>query len=398
MRLLFILLTFLLIPSWLTAGGSSFSGAGFGLMQPSVNARSIGMGKVLLAVPSRNAMNLYNPAALWGISNFKIESGISYEGLYSNTARDNKYFDNVNITHVAFGTPLGKRVALAFGISRISRIQYDFSVTGKTFDNNSFREQYSGSGGLQEIHLTTAYKINPAWTAGLACRYTMGKVKRLWSIDWDSDNFIDTDDKSENNIHGPRIALGTIYEKQPFTIGLFFAIPLSHDDNLIRYGANVDTSLQINRKLKYPAEIGLGGTYNLNEDYLLGMDVTYTGWSHVRIEEKNPGYRSTMRISIGGEKQPSRSLSAKTHERFLYRAGMYMQNLYVKNASGNYASEYFVTAGLGIPFYKAMHVLDFAVEAGTRGSIASNKVRDTIIRFTLTVSGGERWFQNRKKR
>ncbi len=379
------------------AGGSSYSGGGFGLVVPSMNGRSIGMGRVAVAMPSYQAANTYNPAALYGINVFRLDAGLFYEGVIENTSQGSSFSKNLNVSHVSFAVPLGKKTAVSFGFSRLLKVDYEYQIYGRSFDGYNYDERFKGAGGLQEFSLTAAYRVHSSWIAGFSARYAFGKIRKEWEINWESTDFINTLDKREENLHGLRWSFGLIHEKQQFNAGLYFAVSNGFRKDYLQRDISGDTSVNYSREMNFPFEAGLGGIYNL-PGYLIGMDVIYYGWKDVKVGGRNQNFRNTIRLSMGAEKKPSSSLSAGFSEKISYRAGWYVQSLYAQNASRNYSTEVFLTAGVGLPFNRQMHILDIGLELGTRGTVSSNRIRDTIIRMTMTISSGEKWFQQRRKK
>lgn len=380
------------------AGGSSYSGNGFGLVVPSMNGRSIGMGRVAIALPSYQAVNVYNPAALYGVNLFRLDAGMFYEGIVESSAKGSSFSKNVNISHVSFAVPLGRKMAMAFGFSRLLRVDYEYriyDVVGE--DNNIYDIRYKGAGGLQELAWTTSYRFSNTWNAGFSARYAFGKIRNETEYYYPTSDIQKTFDKSEKNLHGLRWALGVIHEKQKFNAGMYFALSNGFRNDVMLRNIFGDTTMTNTKKFNFPFEIGLGGVYHLPA-YLIGMDIIYYGWNSVRVGGNDQNFRNTLRVSMGAEKKPSASVSAGFSDKLSYRAGLYIQNLYAKNGSGNYATEYFMTVGIGLPFNRQTHILDIGLELGTRGTVSTNKVRDTIVRMTVTISSGEKWFQQRRKK
>lgn len=379
----------------LYAGGSSYSASGLGLMIPSMQARSVGMGRVAVAMPSGSWVNVYNPAALYGVRLFRVDAGLFYEGIVANTAQASTYSKWVNISYVHFAVPLGKRWAMSVGFQRLLNVDYAYRLEGQTYEGFAYTEQLKGTGGLQEVNWTTAYRLAPEWSLGFSARYAFGKTEKEWAVEWVSTDFVDTRDRREENRYGYRWSLGILQQNSRYHTGLYIAS--SHGfktDYLLRRSIG-DTSQNYQRRLGMPFEIGIGGVVHFS-GYLLGADVIYYGWQSAK--EGNRNYRNAFRMGLGVEKKPAEGLTMEFRETIAYRAGCYVQQLYARSATGHYASEYFITGGMGFPFNKNQHHLDVGFELGTRGSIASNKVRDTVIRLTLSVSSGERWFQQRRKK
>jgi long-subunit fatty acid transport protein len=356
------------------------------------------MGGINFAVPSGASVNMYNPATLIGITMTRFDGSIFIESNLARNGSTSAYSSTANVNQLSLAIPLGSNFAVGLGLSRVARVDYKYHTTEKSFHGFSYFEIFQGDGGIQKLNLTFAGKINSHWTAGASAQYLFGTVNRNWRISWNSPDFANTDDSREEHVHGVRWSVGGLYQRDRYRIGAFIALSSQFKNNLIVTGIAGDTSYAANRKTGFPAEIGLGGMVAIGKEYSVGMDILYTGWHSITSFDSTQKNRNTMRIGLGAEKAPSSSLSAGFFGKASYRAGFYYQNLYATNASGKFGNEYFATLGMGIPFNKGKSMLDLGIEMGLRGSIAVNSVQDRILRFTLSVSGGERWFQNRRKR
>ncbi len=379
-------------------GGSSYSSSTFGLADYRPNARAIGMGGIILAVPSATSINLYNPATLIGITMTRFEGSIFIEASQARNGITTANSSTANINQASFAIPFGSKLAAALSLSRFARVGYKYHTASKTFDGFSYVEKFEGQGGIQQLSFTFAAKISAHWTIGASTQYAFGTIARNWRIAWDSEEFSGTDDSREEHVRGLRWVMGGLYEQDKLHVGGFIALSNRFQNDVTVTGISGDTSYHANRKALFPLEIGLGGTYAIVKEYSVGLDIIYTGWHRINSYDPNQKNRNTLRIGAGAEKAPAASLSAGFFGKASYRAGFYIQNLYAANASRNFASEYFATFGMGFPFNKGKSTLDVGVEMGFRGSVDANRVQDRILRFTLSVSGGERWFQNRKKR
>jgi len=382
----------------LFAGGSSYSSVGFGLPQPAYNTRGLGMGGVELAVPSFGSINTHNPATLMGIKMTRFDANLFIEGTGAKTATNSAYTSTSNIGRMAFAIPFGKILAASLNISRMTRVNYDFTQSTTSPQGVPYRQKYVGDGGLQALDFTVAGRIDTSIAVGFTAEYLFGTINRSWELDWNSTDFTNTDDRTESHTKGLRWTLGGLFQKEKFNVGAYVTISNTLTNDVVLISAGTDTTAKATHRVKFPFEYGLGGLYKFGDGYAVGSDLVYTTWGKAAFDGVDLDFRNTLKLAWGVEKSPSKELSTSWYQRLFYRAGFYVQNLYGRNASGRYTSEYFFTTGVGVPFNRDKNTFDFAFEVGRRGSVSQNKVQDTVFRFTLAISGGERWFQNRKKR
>lgn len=393
-----ILLCFVICPEVAHGGGSSFSSYGYGLVVYAPNVRSDGMGRTGIAMPSLNSVNLFNPAALMGITMVRADASAYYEQLAVKDRSATANSNSANFGHFALGIPFGKRLAAAISMMPYTRMGYEYKVQSTDELGTARTETFRGSGGIQLLGFTFAVRPQPHWSAGISLQYALGSTERTWRVNWNSPDISNTDNSYVHNLSGLRWVVGGLYSHDKYRFGAFVAVANRLNDQITQTRGTEDTVLSTGRKSDFPTEVGLGMSYNLNSRYTLAADIVGTFWKSVQVGGSDAGFRNTIRVGVGAERAPKAELSVHYLESLHYRAGMYFQNLYAENTSGRGASEYFLTAGVGLPFFRGRNVLDVSVELGQRGSVASNKVRETVFRLNVSISGGEPWFQNRKKR
>lgn len=398
-RLFFLLLIseIFLQPATLHAGGSSYSYASYGLVEYRPNIRALGMGGVNIAVPSSYTINFNNPAGLIGLQMTRFEGSFYYEGLKVSNSTQSAFSNSVNLNHIAFAIPFGKNIAAAFGLARYSKVEYNYEQTG-SFAGVNYNEKFIGDGGLRQMSFSLAGRVHKQWTLGLSAQYLLGSIRRDWHVLWDSDEFSNTGDARTEHFGGLRWVAGGIYEYQKYHFGAYVALSTDMTKKVIQIDALGDTTLQTYGQSASPFEVGVGGTYDLNRRYLLGMDIVYSGWNGVKAFGDNQDNRNTIRIALGAERRPSTAISSPYFEKWHYRGGFYFQNMYASGTANKFSNEYFLTAGFGMPFNKDKNVLDVTFELGQRGSVSAHVVRDRVFRINFSISGGERWFQNRQRR
>lgn len=396
LRNIVLLLAVLILPS-LYAGGSSYSYSSYGLVEFRPNIRSLGMGGVNIAVPSGYTINYNNPAGLIGIEMTRFEGSFYYEGVKVSNASRSAFSNSVNLNHIAFAIPFGKNIAASFSLARYAKVEYNYE-TSSSFAGTHYTEKFIGDGGLRQMAFSVAGRVQKQWSLGLSAQYLLGSVDRTWRVNWDSPDFSNTSDNRTENFAGLRWVAGGIYEYQKYRFGAYAAMSSNITKKVLQKDALGDTTFQSYGHAVAPFEFGIGGSYEINKKYLIGMDVVYFGWNKVKAFASTQDNRNTVKISVGAERLPLKAISAGYFQTWYYRGGFYFQNMYASGTNGKFANEYFLTGGFGMPFNKGRNILDVTFELGQRGSIVSNAVRDRIFRINFSISGGERWFQNRQRR
>ncbi|MCB0832183.1 MAG: hypothetical protein KDC45_01835 [Bacteroidetes bacterium] len=393
----YIVLLFVLVSPILRAGGSSYSSSRYGLIEFRPSIRSMGMGGVILAIPGQTSTNYYNPAGLIGLTATRFEGSLYYQGNQATTRNGGAFSDLTHLNQVSFALPFGSRFAAAFSLARYSSVDYRYAQAG-SFQNEPYTEKYTGDGGMRQLAFSFAWKAVPSTSVGLSAQYFMGSISRHWVVNWTSTEFEGSDDLIQENIRGVRWVAGAIHSEKDFDYGMVIAPPagMQRDEAIQNATGDTTSYRRVNEGL--PFELGLGAAYRGFNQYVVGADLVFSAWSAIKPFGQSQKHQNTIKVALGAERLPSTSISAGYFDLWSYRAGFYFQNLYASSATGKFGSEYFLTTGATIPFNRGRNQLDVAIEVGQRGSIGGFRVRDRITRISIAVSGGERWFQNRKKR
>ena len=381
----------------LTAGGTSYSAPGIGTVVFIPNIRSVGIGGVFIAFPSAQAVNLSNPAGLIGLPYTVFEGGLFIEGINASSKAGEDYSSSANLSHFQVGIPMGQKFAMGFGGNRFTRVHYDYQIKSALggFDNSQTVE---GSGGFQMLSAAFAMQVTPELSLGITYQYMLGSTDRLWSVKFDDEAFSSTSDNLEENLRGSRVTLGATYQYKKYVFGAYLAKSYGFSSDVTLQQTFNDTSSTVSQSLHFPIQVGLGLSYTIAPYTVAGADLVYTKWNDFNFQSGQGGrLRNTIKVGVGIEKSPEKLHIEQWWKKLTYRAGAYFQNLYASNASGEFANEYVLSMGLGIPIHRRNQI-DVGLEIGTRGTVATNKVKDTILRLTLGVSIGERWFLGRKKR
>jgi hypothetical protein len=107
------------------------------------------------------------------------------------------------------------------------------------------------------------------------------------------------------------------------------------------------------------------------------------------------GLGKTKCISVGSELQISRNPMDPILQRLAFRLGASYQPYFAKDASGNDIHELMLTMGIGWPMFLNVAQIDLAVQVGRRGSLETNDFSEKLIRVSLSLTGGEKWFVRR---
>ncbi len=160
-------------------------------------------------------------------------------------------------------------------------------------------------------------------------------------------------------------------------------------------------------QIHMPGYIQAGFTLADSMRWTVGFDYKYQPWS------KYTGYginnqvtlQNSWRVGAGGEFLPSLGSDAKFFSKLKYRAGFHYQQTNLQLASRS-INEFGINVGFGIPiiirlydeFNTRMYVYAFnlSFEAGSRGTLNNNLVRENYGKIKLGINLNNAWFQKRK--
>jgi hypothetical protein len=206
------------------------------------------------------------------------------------------------------------------------------------------------------------------------------------------------------NVYGFDFTFGFIYtglgrltglkSLESFNVGAILSTATNLDatqNNINIVSLGQDTLTGRGGKIHIPVSGGIGFSWLLGGKYLVAGDYLHQQWGDFEYFGEHPQQiRNSTRLSLGIEIEPSQERGTSYWNRVAYRFGIYHLASYYQIGAES-INEVGVTSGLGMPI-GADTRLDFALEYGRRGTIAQQLLQDSIFRFSITLSLGEKWF------
>ena len=184
-----------------------------------------------------------------------------------------------------------------------------------------------------------------------------------------------------------------------FLMDLYTLRPTGFDT--LRISENLNTDVHI------PGYIQAGFTLADSIRWLIGFDYRYQPWSKYKGYGINSGVslQNSWRIGVGGEFLPSLDQQKNFFSKLKYRAGFHYERTNL-NISSSSINEFGINVGFGIPiviklydeFNTRMYVYAFnlSFEAGSRGTLGNNLIRENYGKIKLGINLNSSWFQKRK--
>lgn len=378
--------------------------------------------------PYSFSLNFVNPASLGMVQKTILDIGgeVDRRTLKSNTSPDKYTSTNTVISYLQFGVPITTKKmeakdiswGVSFGIRPATRINYKIEDNKRLNPIDSLSTTYEGSGGLNQVSLSTGVRIKN-FSFGVTGGYSFGSKDystRLAFIN-DSVLYYKSNTESKTNFNGGFINLGLLYDikfkSSVLRLGAYANLQqkLKAKGSMINetfaYDGNgnvvtidtVDYQSGKNGTIVYPATYSFGFT-RIAKNWLYGADFEMTGWDNYSFFGTKDLVKNTWKLKGGVQYYPLKEASdARKYGRLIqYRAGAYFgPELF--NIDNNKRSEFGITFGAGLPLTTQRYdfaLLNTGVEFGSRGSKQSKSVRESVIRFNIGVSMNATWFQKRK--
>jgi len=426
---------------------SPYSRYGIGDIVPNQNIVNRGMGGIAAGYTNPTitdykyikpdflfqSINLVNPASIAGMNNtiFDVGGEIDIRTLKSTTSPAKYTATNTLISYLQIGVPLAKQKwikkgnywGLSFGIRPISRINYKVEKNSRLLSPNlddSLNTLYEGSGGLNQVNISTAVKLKN-FSIGVSGGYSFGTKDYSTKLTFINDtvNFYKSNSQAKSRYGGFFLNVGLQYSIKT-TSGLWnlgaygnlqqnLKAKRDYIDETITDDGNggnltIDT---VNYKsaekgtIKIPATYGLGFTY-ANSHWLFGADFETTNWQSYRFYgQKDSSVNNNWVFRAGVQYYPAKgNTPTNKYWSFVkYRAGFYYGPDYIKlDKTRPYWA---LTAGASFPLTNLQHargeyvILNTGFEFGSRGNKQSAGVRENITRINIGISMNARWFQKR---
>ncbi len=374
---------------------SFYSSRGIGLVRYFVSGRSAGMAGVGLALTENLTVSFLNPASLSALPFTTISGNFRHSVTNLKNASQEASITDTNVSGVQFVIPLKRdRVVLAMGISPYSSVEVSFTSDEASSEEKPLLETVSYDGGVNTGFLSLSIKPFNRLYLGATSLFYFGLLKNIQRIDFTSPDLIDTQIELSQSVTGVNVRFGVVFKilsnwnvAGVFTPGVTLNADNTLDLNITEF-PNISST-----KIELPLAFGIGTSFGVGRKLLVGIDYYRQQWSEVGIDGFN---NDSQRFALGLEFSGRGSLRDSYFSRMAVRAGVYYKNLGLEDPVDEDVTEIFGTVGLGIPIKWSAGRLDLALEVGRRGSSSKNPFRENVIRFSGSITVGERWFQRRR--
>ncbi|MFH0766226.1 MAG: hypothetical protein V2A61_07385 [Calditrichota bacterium] len=379
---------------------SALSALGHGSQRDFSGARSVGMGYVSLTIQDTLGLNLTIPV-LWNgppLARFGLCQTLGRISALDGNGSDNS--DEAVLQGAAFAVPIGSGKFLGICVSPYTRMNYKWNIPG----TNAWGEQIErrqGRGGLTAVLAGLSFNLNPRLRLGLGARGIIGKIERLWSVEFPNSEAISASYTTKRRFQGIGGHLSWRFNSDNWIWGGAVNSPIgvwTADDAIVAAGGSVQET--INRETAdgidtpWDLTIGCGRLYG---HHLFAVEAAWHGWGQVnKTSSLTDQFKDSYRISLGWEHQPEYRPFDPFWRELTYRAGLFHTVNYAVGHQGYQARRLGLTGGISIPYNKNATRLDLALELSGAGERNRDGVLEKYIGLNLDIWHSEAWFLERR--
>ena len=151
-------------------------------------------------------------------------------------------------------------------------------------------------------------------------------------------------------------------------------------------------------KLTLPSKTSFGVGVGSPRKWFAGVEYTYLKASQFKnrlLTIDNASYEDASTISVGGFYIPKYDSFNRYWERIVYRTGIRFEDtgLRINNQD---IKEFGISFGVGLPVGRIFSNANVGFEIGTRGVDTADLVKENFVKFQISLSLNDRWFEKRK--
>lgn len=350
------------------------------------------------------SINSLNPAANSRLTNTLASIGFKYKFFKSSDDINTLETKTGNANGFNLGIPIDKGLGWSLNIGFNPLYEVNYKVTNNVMQGEvPATVTYAGMGGLTRINGGMSFAGIKPVSIGFEYNYAFGNLKKLSTLDFNNENFVNGYRRSENNLQGSffkaglMIDLKQLFDKLPMeflNLGFVFQskLNLSSKSDFI-YGSSIgfDTTNIENPDMEVPLAFGAGISGKFGRQVILSADIWMQQWS----EFKSGGVgqaslQNSLRAGLGFEVSPPPSSDRTFFENKYYRGGVFYEKSQY-NINGNSVNGFGVSLGIGIPFTR-YNTIDIGASYLTRGKTSDGLVKDNQLKISAGVTIGELWF------
>ncbi len=376
--------------------GSVLSSSGFGMPFEHPNTRAMGMGNFTIANLDPYTISRINPACLFVNKTTRLSVYLFNENNhYKDQLQGSAFSQYSNFDGFNFIIPLRSNFGISAGLTPLTRKDYKLSLI-KSNGSYNYIKSIQGNGGLNSFDLSCYWSYKNKFSFGITSRYIFGNINETWRVYYTNSNFTFTKDYFSIQNHGFNYKAGIIIQPlSSITIGAVYSPKVKLDNTTTISYIFSDSTQEYESSIRYPGSYGFGISFLIKKLGLIGIDYSLSNWESLLINDKKPKYLNNInKFSIGFESHSSNNPTVSYLKQIRYRLGFYHMPYLSLDPEGNKILESWISFGLGLPFKGRSAEINLAINYGKRGSLNKNGLSENLLRVSLSLSVGEKWFQH----
>ncbi|HBF88380.1 MAG TPA: hypothetical protein DDX39_07020 [Bacteroidales bacterium] len=390
---------------------SPYSRYGIGDLFKNRVGQSRAMGGLSIALRSDEHVNYFNPASYteFNAQTFVFEFGVAERFSLLSTESLSSQRSNLNIEYLTFGFPITKWWAGSIGLTPFSSTGYDIFYRDSLADLGSILYKYYGEGGINRVYMGHAFKFFKRLSLGINASYLFGSNVYAKDVVFEDDSIaFDYTNKDTTYFGDFYFDFGLQYvhpikDKYELVLGATY----SNKDKIsayrsqhggIYYGTSMITVFQTEREKGYheiPQSIGFGLSFSQKNKFIAGVDYYTQKWSQTSSFGESDSLSDSKLICFGGEYIPNADPVSQYWKKIRYRAGGHFSDTYL-SFHDTQIKDFGISFGLGFPIKRTKTVFNVTFEAGQRGTITNNLLKENYYVISLNLSLSDTWFFKNK--
>lgn len=416
-----------------TATISPYSSYGIGNLNDQSGVQGFSMGNTGNAMRNDTTspffINLKNPASIYynRITTFEaaiLNNNVSLATEGQTHGNSNAYFGYFEVVF-----PAGKYMGLSLGLSPMSSLGYDITVSqnidsiapnGTSTAISQVSNEYTGSGGINRAYIGLAIAPLPKFLSiGLNASYLFGNLTSTQTMTYPPNYNAFNAERTQN------IFIQNVY----FNAGFLLTLPSYKDWQIIlggtwawsqninanyniltmnflnNTGSNVsyDTVQDSNSrgKLRIPLMWGGGITIKKGVRWTFTGDYNVQNWGQYTFFGQPQNLSNSIEYGFGAQYIPHKNIYSETYSQSIYYRLGYFHNSSYLSISNTQIQEQAISVGIGFPIgpnLPQMHnsVLNLGVQLGEFGTTANNLMQEKYVKIMVGFTFDDRWFIKRQ--
>ena len=371
-------------------------------------------------------INLRNPAAYAGenLKSFSNESrpikytvGGSHANIKIKSDSATEESNISSVDYLAIAIPLGKFGA-GFGILPYSSVGYKLQSKDS---EDVLRYRYRGEGGLNKAFVGVGYQLTKNFRLGIDFSFNFGNITNTnIAFGYDDDGVLlqyQAREINRSDLSGLTYNFGLIYSRLlKSNLELTGSATYSPSSELRSSNTRVFSTIVIdpttqqeftvnsldvglaNTKLTLPSKTSVGLGIGAPRKWFAGVEYTFlkaSQFSNRILEIENSSFEDASSISVGGFYIPKYDSFNNYFKRVVYRTGFRFEDTGLK-INNEVIKEFGISFGVGLPVGRIFSNANIGFEIGKRGTKNANLVEENFIKFQVSLSLNDRWFEKRK--